>query len=208
LISRKHSFIFVHIPKTGGNSVSRALLPFTESTLEEAESPAGWGSGENFWTVDPVFGRDKHFTADHYARIMDIRRFTVFATVRNPWDLAVSLYFFRKQTAVFNWQSVGAETFDKAEFLRFLHAGESAQSCYLGRMPVRILRFERLADDFAVLCRTLGLGTLTLDKINTSRRPKYRDVLDADLAAEVGRIYAEDVDRFGYRFGDTYDPER
>ncbi len=202
MISRKHSFIFVHVPKTGGNSVSCALLPFTESTLEEAESPAGWGSGENFWTVDPVFGRDKHFTADHYARIMDTRSFTFFGTVRNPWDWAVSLYFFRKQTAVFNWQRVGPETFDNEEFRGFLHAGEPTQSTYLGRMAVRILRFERLADDFAELCRTLGLGALKLDKINASRRPKYRDVLDADLAAEVGRIYAEDADRFGYRFAE------
>jgi hypothetical protein len=35
VISRQFRFIFVHIPKTGGNSVLRALLPYTESPLDE-----------------------------------------------------------------------------------------------------------------------------------------------------------------------------
>lgn len=41
MISRQFKFIFVHIPKTGGNSVSRALLPYTESLLDETASPVG-----------------------------------------------------------------------------------------------------------------------------------------------------------------------
>jgi Sulfotransferase family len=200
LISRAYRFIFVHIPKTGGNSVSRALLPFTESRLEEAESPAGFGSGENFWTVDPVFGRDKHFTADHYASLMDTREYTFFATVRNPWDLMVSLYYFRKQTGTGNWQTHAPETFNKAEFRQFLRAGEPTQVSYLGGKSVRLMRFERLEQDFAALSQRLGLGALTLDKINASRRQRYQDVLDDDLAAEIGTLYAEDVRRFGYSF--------
>ncbi len=200
MISRQHRFLFVHIPKTGGNSVSRALLPFTESRLEEAESPAGLGSGENFWTVDPVFGRDKHFTADHYASLMDTRGYTFFATVRNPWDQMVSLYYFRKQTGTGDWQTHPPETFDKAEFRKFLQAREPTQVSFLGRQPVRLLRFERLQQDFAALSQSLGLGALTLDKINASRRQRYQDVLDAELAAEIGTLYAEDVRLFGYSF--------
>lgn len=202
MISREYRFIFVHIPKTGGNSVSRALLPYTESRLEEAESPAGWGSGENFWTVDPVFGRDKHFTVDDYANVMDLRGYRLFTTVRNPWDRLVSLYFFRKQTKLLDWQSVGPEEFDKAEFLRFLPLAEPPQVAYLGARQVHVLRYERLQSDFAAMCRTLGLENVTLDRLNASRRPSYRDLLDADLVAEIGRIYAADVDRFGYRFAD------
>ena len=180
--------------------MSRALLPFSESRLEEAESPAGLGSGENFWTVDPVFGRDKHFTADHYAGLMDTRGYTFFATVRNPWDRMVSLYYFRKQTAKVDWQTHAPETFNKAEFRQFLRAGEPSQVSFLGAKPVRLLRFERLEQDFAAVSQSLGLAVLKLDKINASRRQRYQDVLDDELAAEIGTLYAEDLRRFGYRF--------
>ncbi len=203
VISRRHKFIFVHIPKTGGNSVSRALLPFTESHLEEAASPAGFGSGENFWTVDREFGRDKHFTADRYVELMDIRDFFIFATVRNPFDWAVSMYCFRKQTCAgvpHPWVSEEPDIFGKAEFLRFLHSREPSQSSFLGRaqVPVHLLRFETLGDDFRTLCRRLRLGDLVLEKINSSRRPIYEDVLDAELEFEISKLYAVDFQRFGY----------
>lgn len=147
-----------------------------------------------------MFGRDKHFTADHYASLMDTRGYTFFATVRNPWDQMVSLYYFRKQTGTGDWQTHAPETFDKAEFRQFLQAREPTQVSFLGRQRVRLLRFERLQQDFAALSQSLGLGALTLDKINASRRQRYQDVLDAELAAEIGTLYAEDVRRFGYSF--------
>lgn len=84
MISRKHKFIFIHVPKTGGNSVSRSLLPYTESCLEEAPSPAGFGSGENFWTVDPYFGSDKHFTIDMYAEKFNVDDYFFFSILRVP----------------------------------------------------------------------------------------------------------------------------
>jgi hypothetical protein len=37
-----------------------------------------------------------------------------------------------------------------------------------------------------------------LEKINASRRPRYRDVLDSELEFEIGKLYADDVERFGY----------
>ncbi len=205
MISRKHKFIFIHVPKTGGNSVSRSLLPYTESYLEEASSPAGFGSGENFWTVDPELGRDKHFTAEMYAERMDIRDYFIFSTVRNPWDWAVSLYFFRKQTGGDSanlWTTVGPNEFDKFEFINFLESGEPPQSSFLGngQFPIRLLRFETLTADFQSICAHLKIGNLQLEKINSSRRPDYNDILDTELKAKIVEIYGRDFERFGYKF--------
>ena len=178
-------------------------MPFTESHLEEAHSPAGFGSGENFWTIDFEFGRDKHFTVDRYAELIDVTDYFTFATVRNPWDWAVSLYYFRKQTHDAqqpHWVSEKPNDFGKAEFKRFLNAGELTQSSFLGhgRVPMHLLRFETIADDFRAVCYKLGLGNLVLDKINSSRRPRFQDVLDAELQLEIGEIYAEDIWSLGY----------
>jgi hypothetical protein len=43
LLSEQKKFVFIHVPKTGGNFSSRALLPLTDCRLEEAPSPAGPG---------------------------------------------------------------------------------------------------------------------------------------------------------------------
>ncbi|SDB36917.1 sulfotransferase family 2 domain-containing protein [Bauldia litoralis] len=210
MISRKWKFVFIHVPKTGGNSISRALLPFSESKLVEAASPVGHGSGENFWTVDPVLGSDKHFRANQYGELLGerIRDHFVFATVRNPWDRAVSLYFFRKQVAKeqqVSWircDDQGPETFDRAQFLRFIESGEPTQCSFLGtgQTAVHLMRFENLEADFREVCRRLGLGSLRLERINASRRPRYQDVLDLELAERIAHQFAEDVERFGYSF--------
>lgn len=205
MISRKHKFIFIHVPKTGGNSVSRSLLPYTESYLEEAPSPAGFGSGENFWTVDPELGRDKHFTVDMYAERMSIRDYFIFSTVRNPMDWAVSLYFFRKQVgddADIPWSKVGPNEFDKTEFIHFLHAGEPSQSSFLGsgEVPIHLLRFENLSDDFKKVCSILEIKHLSLEKINSSRRPDFDNILDIELKDKIVELYTCDFERFGYEY--------
>jgi len=204
MISRKHKYIFIHVPKTGGNSVSRALLPYSESHLEEAISPAGFGSGENFWTVDPELGRDKHFTVDMYAERMDIHEYFIFSTVRNPLDWVVSLYFFRKQTGnteEYSWLRAGTDEFDSNEFLQFLQSGEPTQSSFFGtgQFPVHLLRFETLSDDFKEVCNRLKIRCHSLEKINSSRRPAYSEILDAELKNIIAEIYDVDFRNFGYK---------
>lgn len=65
----------------------------------------------------------------------------------------------------------------------------------------RILKFERLAEDAAVLFADLGLPDPMLQRLNPtkSRGPggnaRY---YDASTKAMVGAIYGDDFERFGY----------
>lgn len=199
----------MHIPKTGGNSVSQALLPFTESNFEAAPSPQGIKSGENFWPTDRDLGRDKHNTADWYADHLDYRDYYFFTTVRNPWDRMVSYYFFCKQLASNEspgWVTHAPEIFSKDEFLEFLESRHPTQTSFLGTglVHVDVMRFENLTADFERVCKKLGLENLSLGKINSSRRPRYQDILDRDLELRIGKMYAEDIERFGYKFAPGY----
>ena len=73
LISDKNSFIFFHLYKTGGTSVTSMIQRYCNRSLEKHMN---WN---NFSKVDSLSLRNKYFT---------------FGFVRNPWDWQVSLYFY------------------------------------------------------------------------------------------------------------------
>ena len=66
------------------------------------------------------------------------------------------------------------------------------------------MRFENLTADFERVCKKLELENVSLGKINSSRRPRYQDILDRDLELRIGKMYAEDIERFGYKFAPGY----
>jgi hypothetical protein len=53
-----------------------------------------------------------------------------------------------------------------------------------------------------VVTERLGLPRVELPRINVSRHTAYTECYTPPLAAAVGRLYARDLDFFGYRFGD------
>ncbi|MBN86701.1 MAG: hypothetical protein CL885_04185, partial [Dehalococcoidia bacterium] len=71
MISHKHRFIFVHIPKTAGTSVTACLRPYCETYLKH----------HHILDVLP----ENH---DSYYK---------FCVARNPWDRCVSRYFYLKR---------------------------------------------------------------------------------------------------------------
>ena len=89
IISRKHKFIFVHIPKVGGTSIKKCLLPFYDRKKELEKIPKGLRSSN-------VIAR-KHAYASVLLQALGKniwRSYFKFAFVRNPWDWVVSIYHF------------------------------------------------------------------------------------------------------------------
>lgn len=70
-------FVFVHVNKTAGTSVEAALAPIAPRAGARKHQTALWAR--------------EHLGPDEFARCFR------FATVRNPWDRAVSLYRARQQ---------------------------------------------------------------------------------------------------------------
>jgi chondroitin 4-sulfotransferase 11 len=193
-------WIFVHIQKTGGNSVRAALgadifdarKHFLARELREVHGPATW---------DACFK---------------------FSFVRNPWDRLVSWWSMidngRKTTAqppnrFFGYVLDRASTFE--EFLTRCTDevldpdGRKAifrnQIDYLldddGKVLVDYVgRFERLQQDFDVISRRLGRASVALPRHNASQHAAYRGYYTPALAALVAERYARDIAHFGYRF--------
>ena len=65
-------------------------------------------------------------------------------------------------------------------------------------------RYESLVDDFAFICRQIGVEA-TLPRANAGDRTDYRDYYTPALADRVGEAFRSDVEGFGYTF-DTNRP--
>src|SRR5436309_509585 len=93
MISTQKNFLFVHIPKTGGNSIQTILAPFSEDEIVASGTQDGV---ERFGVHNKRYELRKHATLSRYREALGARkfaRFFKFTCVRNPWERLISHYF-------------------------------------------------------------------------------------------------------------------
>jgi hypothetical protein len=200
MISFQKRFLFVHIPKTAGNSIQSILRDYSE---DELVALRGEQDGiERFGLRNPNYKIKKHSMLGEYRDALgneQFRNLYKFTCVRNPWDRMVSYYFTPTQSP---------ETWDRKKFRRIISKAVPVAD-YL-RLDQRkedpfsnvdyIMRFENLADDFRTVCGTLGILPATLPRYNRSSREHYSKYYDDELRELVRARFAAEIERFGYIF--------
>jgi hypothetical protein len=178
LINHTYRFVFIHIPKNAGTSVSQYLSQV--STYRDIEVGAT-ALGE---ACAPEYRRryrlHKHSTFSDLERIMgpdELARFTTFAVLRDPFDRVRSIFTFLRTWK--GWVDVKGYRRAAAEFERFkgvddfvlseLFQSPGPDGLFLPQVTWittddpgvirvdRLARFESLATDLANLVRVLGL---------------------------------------------------
>ncbi len=179
-------FVFIHINKTGGSSIEKALnLPFEHKTAIEK--------------------------IDEIGRRQWDRRYS-FTAVRNPWDKVVSHYHYRVQT---NQTDLAIETVDFKKWVQLTYGSMDPiyydkpkmfmpQSDWIvdrdGKVVVNfICRFENLSNDFRQVCSKLGKAA-QLPHLKASKRGHYSLYYDDATEEIVGTWFAKDLENFGYQF--------
>ena len=214
IISRGRQYIFVHIPKTGGTSLSLALEARAKaddiligdtpkSVRRRGRIKALQGSGK-LWKHSGL--------ADVHGVVTDAEMsgFFVVTLVRNPWDRLVSYYHWLGEQ---NWKHRAVDlakslTFD--DFLGHPEIQASFDSGYYasyvtdqnGREHCDLfVRLENMSKDIRPFEDHLGFRLGAIERVNTSpRRADYRSYYTDDTAALVARFCAKDIKRFGYSF--------
>jgi Sulfotransferase family len=111
-VSHRFKAIFVHIQRTGGNSIQRIFQRFDPDLIETAP-------------VDPAALRTKHCYLSDLEAALDSRTFreyTKFAVVRNPFDRLLSWYHFFKDGG--HHEDGGIRLAHESRLLRLAHRGQ------------------------------------------------------------------------------------
>ena len=199
IIDDKRKLIFVHVPKTGGQSISAAL----------------GGKTSGIPTHTPLFARDNP-------------EYFKFGFVRNPWDRLVSLYSFLcqkqfKKTDNFKQDEVRAAGFKRWLIEHKFYMQEDYLSCgecwVVGgddtkQLPPMQRRsqmfwvqgcdfigcFENLAEDFRKACEMAGVKAKNLPHKNTTQHKHYREYYDDTARGFVAHHFKPEIEQFGYTF--------
>ena len=200
MISFQKQFLFVHIPKTAGNSIQSILRDYSEDEIVALRSEQD--GIERFGVRNPNYKIKKHSTLAKYRDALGEERFRSlykFACVRNPWDRMVSYYFTPTQSVGEldrkEFRKVISKALSVADYLR-LDRGEDDPFSNVDH----VMRFENLADDFQSVCATLGIPTVDLPQYNRSSREHYSKYYDDNLREFVSKRFALEIERFGYTF--------
>jgi len=182
------SYVFVHINKTAGTSIGRAIGLSVKRHLTAKEIIAE--VGKQNW--DSAY------------------KFTV---VRNPWDKVVSLYEYRRKK---NKTQIASRSITFTEWVKLTH-GQNKNSFYNNNVKSFqpqvewlkddegiiaidfVARFETLHTDFEQIRTAIGNKTY-LSHLNASNRKNYKEYYTNETRKIVGRWCHEDIEIFGYTF--------
>lgn len=212
IINHNYRFIFLHVPKTAGTSITNYLSSFT-----------GWNDIELGGThygeqIQEIYGRrfklNKHSTAKQIRAIVgeDLwRGYFKFAVVRHPLDRLVSAYLFYRKWDHPSTDAVralsGFEEFVHSEFFaadrRNATRPAGSQTAFLwdGGLAVDLVcRFESLTDDMARVASRLGLGDFpaALPQLNATERTHWEDYYTPASQEVAMSAYRDDFATFGY----------
>lgn len=216
-ISYRHRFIFVHVPKTGGTSVSKALDAFSHDVSDVERLFAAicrrlgrrlglrWESHR--WLKFPT----QHVTLEELKAAYPRKVFDIsfkFAFVRNPWDWLVSDYYSILQHPVNPKYELVRYLDDFREYVEWCAENPpTPQMDYLmdsdgGMLADYVGRFENLTEDFATVAARLGIDA-ELPHLNRSvqrRSPIYREQYDDHARKTVEQILSKDIEGLGYEY--------
>lgn len=208
MISEKYQCIFIEVPKTGSTSIRAILGEPTKPHLDilqtrvELESILHlrylYDRPDDVWDPNKVKG----IVASIF------KQYFKFGFVRNPWDRTVSLYE-RKEGIQFS----GKKTFE--EFVDWINY--SSDTCLHptqhknqldwfcagnGKLLVDFIgRFERLDDDWKIVCEQLGID-VNLPHINKNptRTRHYTEYYTKKTRQIIAEKFSVDIEYFGYEF--------
>ena len=181
-------FIFIHINKTAGTSIGKAIGLPVKHHLTATE-------------IIARIGLDKWNTA---------YKFTV---VRNPWDKVVSHYEYRRKK---NKTEIASRNIPFSEWVKMTY-GEDKNTFYYNNprsfQPQAdwlkdsqgiismdyVIRFESINEDFNHVKSVIGLDA-ALPHLNASARAGYQSYYDDETRDIVAHWFREDIDEFGYSF--------
>lgn len=203
MLSRAHRTIFVHVPKTAGQSIEAVFLDDLGLDWERRGGlllryNADRAAGPE--RLAHLFARE--YVARGHVTEAEFGRYLTFAVVRDPYDRAVSEFNFRAGAGHATLRDFISAIPDDPYDDRWRHVCPQADyvmDCGGEQMLIaELIRFETLAEDWARLSRRVFGAPCALAVRNRSEtRLRAAELSRADLDF-IAERYEADFRLFGY----------
>jgi hypothetical protein len=203
LLQKQTKCLFVHIPRTGGTSV-KDLCKFRMHKIDQ------------HLTYTEIVEKLKR-----QGKLFDFS----FAIVRNPWARLVSAYEYAKMDKSRwhdnvagkrphpDYEAVKGKSFEEVVKMKiggynFKHPSlRFDQSHFIADEDGKILvdyvvHLENFAKEFKPIEQKLGITKAVGFSNKSKRQQDYPTYYNKETRKAVAEIYKQDIDLFGYRFGD------
>jgi len=212
VISKKYKYIFFHLPKNAGVSISNALINEEYSLILKKISSYILrqiiGKKNNFYFSlknKEIFFFNSHISCYNFYEKFnknDFNSFYKFAVIRNPWDRMVSRYFYSKKIS---------KKFNNYTFEEFVDYDIKFNSRVLNQFEFctkdknnfcldSVIRFENINDDFAEVTNKIFKNKRKIQHLNMTNHSKYKDYYNDKLKDKIYSNFKKDINFFKYDF--------
>ena len=157
MISHKHKYIFVHIPKCGGSSTELSLLEAEGVDCSDANEINQLPEDilSTYFMNNDLAMEPQHYTLEEYPEYFQ-KEYFCFTIIRNPWEIWVSEYHHELRVR----KRLGRPKVTFEEFIRknkgFKYHLRS-QMDFINQNMDYVGRMESIDSDFMEICDKLGI---------------------------------------------------
>ncbi|MCP4381141.1 MAG: sulfotransferase family protein [Hyphomicrobiales bacterium] len=218
IVSHKHKFIFVHLGRTAGRSLTSALERLCGPDDIVTRSKGRERNHEGFWRHSKATEIRDGIGAEQYAEYFK------FTFERNPWDKIISRYwsyvgqrrksFYKKIPEYVTGKPLSFQSWFNLRLLQGQTIGfghykfPRHYDCYTENDEVIvdfIGRHENFSEHVAYICDKINID-ININKAYGAKRHKerrlYTDLFDPRMNRVVERYFEKDLALLGYRFGE------
>ena len=206
IISKKNKYIFFHLPKNAGVSVSRALIK-QEKKLQVKKIVTYFQKfflkkKDSFYlSFNPFefFFYNSHIPCYQFYNYFKNRSildsYYKFAVVRNSWDRMVSRYFYSKKISR-KFQSFSFEEFIDYDLKNNMPVLQQYEFCTRDKKNIcldKIIIFESLKKDLDEVTLNLFGRTGLLTHDNKTDHKLYREYYNSKLEKKIYNAFEKDI---------------
>lgn len=217
MLSLNKQFLFIHVPKTAGNSIQNVLRKYSEDKIVICGKHQD--GVERFEVRNDQYEVTKHSSLKHYQEILDphlYRKVFKFATIRNPYDRMVSWYFSPHR---------GVKEWSREDFINLVRevpavrdyiaiSDTSSLETIIDKFGLSLklkppkldqdinflMRFESLEQDFKKVCQKINIPHEALPIRNRAERKHYKTYLDQELKEMIDQKFQDEIEFGDYEF--------
>lgn len=182
MISHEHKVIFIHVPKTGGESIEQ----YFGQTVKE----------KKHWSMRQHDKENSELANTYFS----------FGVSRNPWDRYVSFVAYNKRMDHSSQPLLQAVRENIYHEYFHIHSTRHMLFDRRGKLCVdTVLRFENLNEEFQAMCRRLNLDSKPLIHKNKSEHLHYSKYYSFEDMMRIYWLHRFEIKRFKHVFDGRFD---